>query len=155
MGIDEAIKKAVALIHRKDYVSFVELTREIPEMAATQTDRVQIVYESLPKKAGVCVIWEVSRFGADVYDRLKSHVSLKVTDALPYLIDGATIYVEPPDEITYILFRPKWFATIIAMDGSYVHLSDDQLKDLRKDKSGREILKRGKTRLHAVRNSYE
>ena len=116
-AVDEAVAKALSMIEAHDYVSFADLSREIPGFTA-EGDEIILL------STGNAVLWAVSPFGSEVFKQLEPLVAFHPSSLLIYLIDGEHLRLDKPHQFMPMTLRPLRFADYIGPNGRVMSFAD-------------------------------
>jgi hypothetical protein len=124
--VRRAAAKLVKLVEQMDGVSFVEVEREIPGFGPQKNDEEAVKLGVPNDKGGLEVYWIMSSFGCEVFETARLRLAMKPCPSLIYMIDGATLRLEPPDPFAPVVLRPAWATNFVAPNGFNIHVPYDQ-----------------------------
>jgi hypothetical protein len=127
----EAAAAVIKLVEDTDHVSFVEIERIVPGFTGRPGE--ECYKFGAPKKKGGCqVYWIMSLFGWQVFDVARKRLALAPCSALVYLIDGAHLAVDRPDEFCPAMLRPGRTTNFVTADGHNTYVPDRHWARLRR-----------------------
>ena len=147
MTKNKAVAAIIALVEKRDYVTFVEIGNAVPGFNRRRGEEGFMV--GLHKsEGGMRVYWLMSDFGSEVFDAVKSKVAMMPAHPLTYVADGGWPQLKPPDEFFPVVLRPVRTTNFIAGDGSNIAVPADQWPTLRRS-LGKEAAATGRAKAKA------